>query len=147
MGTITHDTETILKNALRVFVLAPATRAWLEANDPQALKQAEAALKIEPPALSPEERSREAAQRLGNAVNDTLFDNDEFAKQITRHEHRTLQQSMFRAFAATIMEWATINAYDLRNEATVKYCEKIAAALKDDLYATKAGPRLPIPYI
>jgi hypothetical protein len=32
------------RRALRALVLAPATRAWLEANDPKALAQADDAL-------------------------------------------------------------------------------------------------------
>ena len=35
------DNETRLLNALRVLVSTPAIRAWLQANDPKALEQAE----------------------------------------------------------------------------------------------------------
>lgn len=83
------------------------------------------------------ERATTAARELGNSINEMSFDIETFASAITRLEHRTVQQAMFRTFWAVIKQWAEDydnNNYDARNEATCKACSTIVATVGDDLY-------------
>ena len=77
-----------------------------------------------------EERAREAARHLANAVNEMGFDVDVFADELLR-QHRPLQQNAFGAFLATIRAWAELseNRYDARNEFTVSKSREIVATL------------------
>ncbi len=77
-----------------------------------------------------EERAREAARHLANAVNEMGFDVDVFADELLR-QHRTLQQTAFGAFLATVKAWAGLpaNRFDLRNEFTVEQSRRIVEAL------------------
>ena len=77
-----------------------------------------------------EERAREAARNLADALNEMGFDADSFADELLR-QHRTLQQTAFGAFLATIKTWAVLpgNRFDLRNEFTVEQSRKIVEAL------------------
>ncbi len=77
-----------------------------------------------------EERAREAARKLANAVNEMGFDVDVFADELLR-QHRTLQQNAFGAFLAAVRAWAGLseNRFDLRNEFTVSKSREIVAAL------------------
>lgn len=77
-----------------------------------------------------EERARKAARNLANAVNEMGFDVDVFADELLR-QHRTLQQTAFGAFLATVKAWAGLDANhcDLRNEFTVEQSRKIVEAL------------------
>ena len=77
-----------------------------------------------------EERAREAARHLANAVNEMGFDVDVFADELLR-QHRTLQQNAFGAFLAAVRAWAGLseNRFDLRNEFTVVESRKIVEAL------------------
>jgi hypothetical protein len=67
-----------------------------------------------------EERARETARNLANALNEISFDVDIFADELLR-QHRTLQQSAFGAFLAAVEAWAALapSHYDARNEFTV----------------------------
>ena len=77
-----------------------------------------------------EERSREAARNLADAVNDMGFDEAAFADELLR-QHRTLQQNSFRTFLATVKAWSGLgsNRYDLRNEYTVEKSNEIVELL------------------
>ncbi len=77
-----------------------------------------------------EERAREAARNLADALNEMSFDVDMFADELLR-QHRTLQQNAFGAFLAVIDKWAVLpaNRFDLRNEFTVEQSRKIVEAL------------------
>lgn len=77
-----------------------------------------------------EERAREAARNLANAVNEMGFDVDVFADELLR-QHRTLQQSAFGAFLAGVGRWAALppSHFDARNEFTVEQSRKIVEAL------------------
>ena len=77
-----------------------------------------------------EERAREAARNLASAVNEMGFDVEIFADELLR-QHRTLQQTAFGAFLATVKAWAGLpaNRYDARNEFTVVESRKIVEAL------------------
>jgi predicted pyridoxine 5'-phosphate oxidase superfamily flavin-nucleotide-binding protein len=77
-----------------------------------------------------EERARETARNLANAVNEMGFDVDVFADELLR-QHRTLQQSAFGAFLATVKAWAALapSHFDARNEFTVDQSRKIVEAL------------------
>jgi hypothetical protein len=77
-----------------------------------------------------EERAREAARNLSDAVNEMSFDVEAFADELLR-QHRTLQQNAFGAFLATVKAWAGLsdNRFDLRNEYTVESSRKIVETL------------------
>ncbi len=77
-----------------------------------------------------EERARETARNLASAVNEMGFDVDAFANEILR-QHRTIQQTVFNAFLATVKAWAALapSHYDARNEFTVEQSRKIIEAL------------------
>jgi hypothetical protein len=77
-----------------------------------------------------EERAREAAKNLADAVNEMSFDVEAFADELLR-QHRTIQQNTFGAFLATVKAWAGLesNRYDLRNTYTVESSRKIVEAL------------------
>ncbi len=77
-----------------------------------------------------EERAREAARNLADAVNEMGFDVDVFADELLR-QHRTLQQNAFGAFLAAIKAWAGLpaNHFDLRNEFTVEHSREIVELL------------------
>jgi len=72
---------------------------------------------------------REVAQILENFANGcSREDMEEFVGYITNYSHRTLQQKIFGIFCSCIQAWAKCvptGYFDLRNEATVKLCEKI----------------------
>ncbi len=76
------------------------------------------------------ERAREAARNLASAVNEMGFDVDVFADELLR-QHRTLQQTAFGAFLATVQAWAALPAshFDARNEFTVERSRMIVEAL------------------
>lgn len=73
----------------------------------------------------------EMARELGHYVNALGADRSDFVEQLTRREHRTLQQSAMGLFLDCIEAWADKeeHEYDLRNEDTVRLCRKIKAAL------------------
>ncbi len=77
-----------------------------------------------------EERAREAARNLADAINEMGFNVDVFADELLR-QHRTLQQNAFGAFLAVIDKWAGLasNRFDARNEFTVEQSRKIVEAL------------------
>jgi len=69
-----------------------------------------------------------AAECLANSVNEINFDNQAFAMAVGC-QHRTLQQSVVRAFSAVCNQLATSYAegnYDLRNEAACKLAAEIS---------------------
>ncbi len=77
-----------------------------------------------------EERAREAARNLAQAVNEMGFDVDVFTDELLR-QHRTLQQTAFGAFLATVKAWAALapSHFDARNEFTVEQSREIVEAL------------------
>ncbi len=77
-----------------------------------------------------EERAREAARNLAHAVNEMGFDVDVFADELLR-QHRTLQQTAFGAFLATVSRWAGLssNQCDARNEFTIQKSREIVELL------------------
>jgi len=77
-----------------------------------------------------EERARETARNLVDGVNAMGLDADAFANEILR-QHRTIQQTVFKAFLATVKAWAALapSHYDARNEFTVEQSRKIIEAL------------------
>ncbi len=77
-----------------------------------------------------EERAREAARHLADAVNEMGFDVDVFADELLR-QHRTIEQTAFGAFLAVIDKWAGLEStrFDARNEFTVEQSRKIVEAL------------------
>ena len=60
-----------------------------------------------------------------------------FISEVMR-EHRTLQQGVMRGIYRLILAWADMgekNWYDLRNEATIQFCQKIKAlAEKENIH-------------
>lgn len=77
-----------------------------------------------------EERAREAARNLAQAANEMGFDVDAFADELLR-QHRTLQQTAFGMFLASVKAWAALppSHFDARNEFTVEQSCKIVEAL------------------
>jgi len=72
-------------------------------------------------------RAFAAATELGNALNDTNFDCESFATHITRCEHRTIQQLIFKALLELLSQWAAdaeSGNFDARNEFTVQTAKK-----------------------
>ena len=75
----------------------------------------------------------ELAEAFGNMCNVMgLDDHSEFTQGILK-QHRTLQQSIFKAMAQVIEAWSKLdeNHYDARNEQTVKTCKEIVKAFPD----------------
>ena len=74
-------------------------------------------------------REEKLAREIASAVNSSIFDVDAFAKYLGR-QHRTLQQSTFRAMLAFI-DFAASEEYsvDGRNSDTKKVAELIQNAL------------------
>lgn len=67
-----------------------------------------------------------------------------FVDELTRKEHRTLQQQTFGLFMECVKAWANCEPgdYDLRNEYTVKTSKKIMEAT--DYYSVEGhGPGVP----
>jgi len=80
------------------------------------------------------ERSRKVAQDLLDAVNGFDFNPRDFAKELASG-HRTLQQSVMRAFWAYIEEMASCydaGYYDLRNAESVTLAKKLVDAMADE---------------
>jgi len=77
-----------------------------------------------------EERAREAARNLASAVNEMGFAVEAFADELLR-AHRTLQQTAFGAFLATVKAWAALapSHFDARNEFTVEKSREIVELL------------------
>jgi hypothetical protein len=83
---------------------------------------------LQPAYLEGAIRAIVAAECLCNAVNEVGFDNQSFAIAVAC-QHRTLQQSMMRAFVAVSNQLATSYAdgnYDLRNEAACMLAAEIS---------------------
>lgn len=84
------------------------------------------------------EKTEQTVKCLARYVNSSNFSKDSaenFANILTTAEHRTLQQLIFKCFAACILKWAecaTTNCFDGRNEHTVKTCKKIVDAIGED---------------
>jgi hypothetical protein len=75
----------------------------------------------------------ELAEAFGNMCNVMGYDDHgEFTNGILK-QHRTLQQSIFKAMAQVIEAWSKLdeNHYDARNEQTVKTCKEIVKAFPD----------------
>ena len=83
--------------------------------------------------------SQQAAVDFANAVNSMSFDPKEFADHL-RREHRTLQQSAFGAFIATIKAWAEdaeSGNFDLRNADTVNASFNLINNVDPDVLITR----------
>ena len=83
---------------------------------------------VQPAFLEGAIRAIVAAECLANSVNEINFDNQAFAMAVGC-QHRTLQQSVVRAFSAVCNQLATSYAegnYDLRNEAACKLAAEIS---------------------
>jgi hypothetical protein len=76
--------------------------------------------------------TKEVAQELMRGINTMSLNPTPFVEVVTQ-DHRTLQQAVFRLFAACVREWATHERFDDRNEATVRLSKRIVEALGDDL--------------
>lgn len=72
------------------------------------------------------------AEDFMNGINTMSLNPTKFVDVVTA-EHRSLQQSAFRLFAACIREWSTHEFCDDRNRATVTLSKRIVDALGDDL--------------
>ena len=101
-----------------------------------------------------ESEGTKLANMLTDMVNNMNSDADEkdFTETISR-SHRTLQQSFFKLLCRCIATWAATSKrgqFDLRNEFTVKECEKLAKILEED-YVIVSYPdsetRIITPYI
>lgn len=80
-------------------------------------------------------KTEDIADLLMDAINSSAFNSEAFAKQITRRNHRTLQQSFMRAIKECINEWDELHQedwYDSRNESTVKVSSKLNEVLKNE---------------
>jgi hypothetical protein len=81
------------------------------------------------------EKGEQVAKDLSNALNSMSYDKEVirgFVDKLTS-EHRTLQQSSMRAISSLIMRWAEMEEkgyYDLRNEATVKFCKRVKEVME-----------------
>jgi hypothetical protein len=81
-------------------------------------------------------RAFAAAKELGNALNDTSFDCESFAIHVTRCEHRTIQQLIFKAVLELLAQWAAdaeSGNFDARNEFTVQTAKVIMAAFDGEV--------------
>jgi hypothetical protein len=76
---------------------------------------------------------QDMARAVANWVNGAgKEDFEEFAKTLSQ-EHRTLQQMTWQVMKRCIAQWAAAHndgRYDLRNEQTVRECEKIRNLLE-----------------
>jgi hypothetical protein len=80
---------------------------------------------------------KEVAKLLADFCNNMSLDDREFVEEICCRTHRTLQQSLFGVITHLINEWAAMadsDNFDLRNEATVKACQKIRDQILKDTY-------------
>lgn len=83
-----------------------------------------------------EQRARDLAKAVIDAVNEASFDAESFADEITE-AHRTLQQNTMRAFWAVLREWAQAKRecrWDLRNQQTVELSSKIIEQFDEEAY-------------
>ena len=83
------------------------------------------------------DKGQKIAKDLSNALNSMTFDKEVikgFVDSMTQ-QHRTLQQSSMRAIYSLIQRWAVMageGQYDLRNEATVKFCQEIVSKCENN---------------
>lgn len=75
---------------------------------------------------------KDVAEQFMEGINTMSLNPKGFVEVVT-NDHRSLQQSAFRLFAACIREWSEHEFYDARNEATVTLSKRIVAALGEDL--------------
>lgn len=66
-----------------------------------------------------------------DAVNTIGFDPQKFAESMCR-QHRTLQQSAFRAFCVWTREMASMENYDARNEASVLLARDLVKTMDEN---------------
>jgi len=85
--------------------------------------------------MKKEMKARELAKQLVNYTNSLCGPpgEDAFIEEIIC-SHGTLQQSVFKMFLRVIEAWANTedDRYDLRNEATIKYCKEIVKIVRSD---------------
>lgn len=70
------------------------------------------------------------ATDIMDAVNTIGFEPSKFAESMCR-QHRTLQQSAFRAFLAWTRELAAMENYDARNEASVLLARELVRTMDE----------------
>lgn len=70
------------------------------------------------------------ATDIMDAVNTIGFEPSKFAESMCR-QHRTLQQSAFRAFLAWTRELATMENYDARNAASVLLARELVKTMDE----------------
>jgi len=78
-------------------------------------------------------------QALIDETNSMTLDNDAAAEamlNVLTQEHRTLQQSFFRILAKAVERYGEFGRqyHDLRNEASIAWCQKAADATKDTYF-------------
>lgn len=83
--------------------------------------------------LEREERARAAARAVASTVNEIGFDVMSFADELCK-QHRTLQQTTFRAFGAFLLKLAEDDfGHDLRNEHATNTAKEIVKLFGDRL--------------
>ena len=88
-------------------------------------------------AVEDAQKMAEAYDKMSHLVN-VMGSTEPMVKALlacVQSDHRTLQQSFFGVIFKLIEEYGKSEYYDLRNEASVKACMKIAKFIKDsDIY-------------
>ena len=97
------------------------------------------------------QKAIDAANDLADAMNSFSNEEDIEAFVTAVHlQHRTLQQSMFKAVLALLVSWAELEGpgrYDGRNEFTILTAKKIIDFLKSEGVVNKNGTRFYVPFI
>ena len=114
----TIETKRLLGSA--VFLLLAYKKLYNKEKD---LLKKKGVLKME------NTRERKLATNIMDVVNEIGFDDKEFAMWMCR-QHRTLQQSAFRAFCTWTRELAESN-YDMRNEAAVMLAREFVKVMDE----------------
>jgi hypothetical protein len=80
---------------------------------------------------------KDAAYALENFINKaSKEDLEEFTLYIVDTMHRTLQQKLMRVLVVLIRRWGKMppGGYDLRNESTIKLCQRLTLTLAESSY-------------
>jgi hypothetical protein len=97
---------------------------------------------LEREACEKEQRDKgaQAARDLSDLLNtfDAVAISEGFVEELTCRTHRTLQQGVMRDLIINLIKaWAEMGdegRHDLRNEATVKLCQKILPAVEEEYF-------------
>ena len=78
---------------------------------------------------------KEMADELASFVNNYGCDEEGFVENVM-HQHRTLQQSLFKLFMLCVDEWSKKKEFEFdgRNEHTVMTSKKIMEVIPDSKY-------------